>query len=169
MIQSIIAQTPRLLLKELTIDDAENLYLLNLDPEVIKYTGDKPFGNINEAKIFLENYDHYNKYGYGRWAVIRKSDKAFLGWCGLKYTPDVNEYDIGFRLFKSYWNKGFATEAAAACLKLGFEKYEINEILGRAMKSNKASIIVLEKIGLKFRRNFDFGSQEGLIYSINRL
>lgn len=169
MIQSIITQTPRLLLKEFTIDDAENLYLLNLDPEVIKYTGDNPFRNIKEAKIFLENYDHYQKYEFGRWAVIHKSDKAFLGWCGLKYSPDVNEYDIGFRLFKSYWNKGFAIEAAIACLDLGFNKYGMNEILGRVMKSNEASIKVLEKIGLKFRKNFDFGSQEGLIYSINRL
>ena len=43
----------------------------------------------------------------------------FLGWCGLKYSPDPGEYDIGFRLFRDYWNRGYATEAATACPEIG--------------------------------------------------
>jgi len=83
-----IISTPRLLLREMTPEDAGNLYYLNLDPEVIRYTGDPPFDSILDAEIFLNRYDHYQKYGFGRWAVIRKLDNAFLGWCGLKYSPD---------------------------------------------------------------------------------
>lgn len=73
-----ILETNRLFLREITPDDAETAYLLNLDPEVIKYTGDEPFTSIEEARKFLENYDHYRKYGFGRWAVINKSTEEFF-------------------------------------------------------------------------------------------
>ena len=163
-----ILETERLYMREMTAEDAENAYLLNLDPEVIQYTGDPPFNSIEEARIFLTNYDHYRKYGFGRWAVIRKTDHAFLGWCGLKYSPDVDEYDIGFRFLKKYWNKGYATEAAIQCLRMGFEKYTMPVIVGRAMTANKGSIRVLEKIGLTFFKNFDFEGQDGVIYKLEK-
>jgi RimJ/RimL family protein N-acetyltransferase len=67
-----ILETERLHLRELNVNDAEYFYLLNLDKEVMKYTGEEPFKNIEKAKYFLKNYDHYEKYGFGRWAVINK-------------------------------------------------------------------------------------------------
>lgn len=163
-----ILETNRLYLREITPDDAEQAYLLNLDPEVVKYTGDVAFKSIDEAKTFLENYNHFKKYGYGRWAVIDKTNDEFLGWCGLKYTEDLDEIDIGFRFFKRHWNKGFATESAKACIEIGFNKFGIKTIVGRAMKANTGSIKVLEKIGLRFDKTFDFDGQEGLIYKIEK-
>jgi [ribosomal protein S5]-alanine N-acetyltransferase len=121
-----ILQTQRLYLREITEADAENAYLLNLDPEVLKYTGDVAFNSMEEARTFLKNYDHYKKYQFGRWAVMTKNEHQFLGWCGLKYTEDLNEHDIGFRLFKKFWNRGYATEAAKACVKMSFEKYQLS-------------------------------------------
>lgn len=144
-----IVATDRLYLRELKRTDAEYFYHLNLDPEVLKYTGDKPFEAIKSAMQFLENYDHYKKYGYGRWAVIARKNHDFLGWCGLKYTKSLNEIDLGFRFFKRYWNKGYASESARACLMIGFEKYKIHRIVGRAMKDNEYSIRVLKKIGFQ--------------------
>jgi RimJ/RimL family protein N-acetyltransferase len=161
-----IIETERLYLRRMTIEDAENVYLLNIDREVIKYTGDEPFESIETAKLFLENYDHYKKYDFGRWAVINKTNNEFLGWCGLKYTQDLDVYDIGFRFFKKEWNKGYATESAKACVELGFDKYKMIEIIGSAMKENISSIKVLEKIGLTYFKTFDFDGQEGLIYKV---
>jgi len=161
-----ILETERLYLRRMTIEDAENIYLLNLDRDVVKYTGDQAFESIETAKMFLANYNHYKKYDFGRWAVINKTNNNFLGWCGLKYTQDLDEFDIGFRFFKKEWNKGYATESAKACLKLGFDKYKMNEIIGRAMNENISSIKVLEKIGLTYFKTFDFDGQEGLIYKI---
>lgn len=146
---TIICQTPRIYLRELNLDDAENFYFLNLDSDVMRYTGDVAFQSVDAAKTFLENYDNYEKHGFGRWAVIRLSDDVFLGWCGLKYSPELDEVDLGFRFFKSFWNQGFATEAASLCLELGFGKYGLKRILGRAMSENLASIRVLNKIGFK--------------------
>ncbi len=160
----MIVETERLYLREMVPEDAENAYLLNLDPEVVRYTGDEPFSSIEEARTFLQNYDHYRKYGFGRWAVIRKSDGEFLGWCGLKYTPEPDEYDIGFRFFRRYWNMGYATEAAKACLELGFSKFGMRQIVGHVMLGNRASARVLEKIGLRYQAPYAFDDEEGEVY-----
>lgn len=157
-------ETERTILRRLTINDAEDFYALNLDKEVLKYTGDQPFENIQASKDFLTNYDQYEKYGVGRLAVIEKATSKFIGWCGLKYNPDNDEYDIGFRFLRDYWNKGFATETAKRCLDFGFNGLGIARIVGRAMKENNASIKVLEKIEMTFKETFDFEGHEGVIY-----
>jgi RimJ/RimL family protein N-acetyltransferase len=162
----VIIETERLFLREMTEADAGNAYHLNIDPDVVKYTGDKAFESIEAARIFLANYDHYRIYGFGRWAVIDQSSDEFLGWCGLKYTKELDEFDIGFRFMKEYWNKGYATESAKACLDLGFNKFKMPEILGRAMKENIGSIRVLGKIGLEYLKPYSFRGQEGVLYSI---
>jgi RimJ/RimL family protein N-acetyltransferase len=164
--KGLILETHRLMLREFTLDDAQIFYKLNLNPNVIKYTGNSAFKDIDEAKRFLENYSDYKDNGFGRWAVLNKSTDEFLGWCGLKYDKYLDETDIGFRFFENFWNQGFATESAKACIDYGFEKLQLTTIIGRAMKENAASIKVLEKIGLHYAKDFDFDGQEGVIYKI---
>lgn len=161
-----ILETERLYLREMHPDDAQNFFDLNLDPEVIQYTGDQPFGSVEEAREFLKAYHHYKRYGLGRWVVIEKTGNAFLGWCGLKYTASLNEHDIGFRFYKKHWNKGFATEAAKACIAFGFEKFQVPVIVGRAMPENKASIKVLEKLGMEFLEERVTKDKTQMIYKI---
>lgn len=164
-----IIETERTFLRPLTVDDAGNFYRLNLDDEVVKYTGDDPFEDVASARRFLEAYDQFEKYGVGRWAVIDNAENTFIGWCGLKYSPDMDEYDIGFRFFRKYWNKGYASETAKACIAYGFRELKLNRIVGRAMKGNVASVKVLEKIGLTFLKPFNFDEQhEGVIYEITK-
>lgn len=161
-----ILETNRLLLREFEISDAESFYELNLNPNVIKYTGNSAFKDIDEAREFLENYSDYQRSGYGRWAVIDKSTNQFLGWCGLKYDEKLDETDIGFRFFEHFWNQGFATESAKACIDYGFKELNLKTIVGRAMKENLASIKVLEKIGFHYEKDFDFDGNEAVIYTI---
>lgn len=68
----MIFETKRLYLRRFNLDDAKSLFLLNFDLDVIKYTGDKAFLNVDEAYNFIINYSHYKKYDFGRWAVIIK-------------------------------------------------------------------------------------------------
>lgn len=161
-------ETERTIMRKLIKEDADDFYTLNLDKEVLKFTGDHPFESLQTTMEFLSNYDQYEKYGVGRFAVIDKETSTFLGWCGLKYSEDKNEFDIGFRFYKKYWNKGFATETAKKWIELGFDNLKIERIIGRAMKENSASIKVLEKIGMTFKRNFDFEGCEGVIYEITK-
>ena len=144
-----IRETDRLLLREFTPSDAAAMFHLNEDWDVIKHTGDPPFSSEDEALAFLQNYDDYKRNNMGRWAVIVKETNQFIGWCGLKRHDD-GMVDIGFRFFKKEWGKGFATEAASACLDYGFKALNIPEIIGRAARENHASIKVLEKLGMTY-------------------
>jgi RimJ/RimL family protein N-acetyltransferase len=161
-------ETERTIMRKLKKEDAKDFYALNLDEEVLKYTGDKPFESIQASIDFLTNYDQYEKYGVGRLAVIDKTTSKFLGWCGLKYSQDKNEYDIGFRFHRKYWSKGYATETSKKCLDFGFTELGIEKVVGRAMKENIGSIKVLEKIGMTFKENFDFEGREGVIYELTK-
>ncbi|WP_319590431.1 GNAT family N-acetyltransferase [uncultured Draconibacterium sp.] len=163
-----ILETDRLILRELNSGDAEDFYRLNINPNVIKYTGNSAFQSVEEAKEFLENYKDYKLNGYGRWAVITKKKNEFIGWCGLKFGEMENETDIGFRFFEEVWDKGYATESAKACLNYGFEKLKLKRIIGRAMKENMGSIRVLEKIGLEYEQDTDFDGKSAVIYKIEK-
>jgi RimJ/RimL family protein N-acetyltransferase len=138
------------------MEDARLIYELNLDPEVIRYTLD-PIKDLDHAKQVLEQVilPQYALYNHGRWAVHVKSlidpiAYGFIGWCGLKNRPELNEIDLGYRFARSSWGKGYATEAAAACIKYGFEKLNLVRIVGRALPGNLASMRVLEKCGMKY-------------------
>ena len=159
-------QTTRFILREFQPEDAEYLFQMNEDWDCIKYTGDVAFENVEEAENFIKNYDHYQKYGFGRWTVLDKVSGEFLGWCGLKYDEELHEYDLGFRFLKKHWGKGFATEASVFCLKLGFEKFKIPEIVGRVMPENLVSIKVLEKLGMIYKETRTKNEVEWLILSI---
>lgn len=160
-------ETKRLGLREMTHTDAESAYLLNMDSEVLKYTGDVAFKSIVEAEKFLLAYDDYKRNGCGRWAVVLKETGDFLGWCGLKRHAE-GFVDLGFRFFKNEWNKGYATESARACLQYGFNELEIQEIIGRAATKNKASISVLKKVGMEFLKKEECnGLADAEIYRIS--
>lgn len=148
---NVIIETDRLLLRTFTEDDAQHIYDLNLDPDVIRFTHD-PVRDIEHAKEILEQVilPQYALYNHGRWAVHLKPVHEFIGWCGLKYRPEENEIDLGYRFKKEYWGRGYATEAAFACIRYGFETLRIRRIVGRAEPENIASCIVLEKCGMKY-------------------
>jgi ribosomal-protein-alanine N-acetyltransferase len=164
MSQQILLETSRLQLRPFSPEDANALYLLNSDPLVLQYTGDVPFKDAGQAADFIQQYDHYRQFGYGRWAVIDRESSAFLGWCGLKYSPEKLETDIGFRFHRQYWGRGFATEASKVCLDYGFTAIGLSRIVGRAQAGNYSSHKVLEKIGMTQIGSFPDGSEQWLVY-----
>jgi ribosomal-protein-alanine N-acetyltransferase len=149
-----IIETEHLFLRIMNEKNSKNANILNSDVDVVKFTGNQVFLSIEDAKLFLRSYPDYQLYGYGRWAVIRKIDSQFFGWCGIKYLPSINEHEIGFRLMKTNWNNGYATEAALACLNYGFKTLHLKTIVGNVRAENKASIQVLKKIGLSLEGEF---------------
>jgi [ribosomal protein S5]-alanine N-acetyltransferase len=163
-----ILETDRCRMREMQPEDGPVFYELNLDPDVIRYTGDGPFESKEAATQFLKNYDAYKKYGMGRWVVESKEDHSILGWCGLKYLPEDREVDIGYRFFKKYWGQGFATETAKRCIKHGFEDLELTRIIGRSAVANLASLRVLEKCGLKFDKFTDDFGEESVQHVISK-
>lgn len=162
-----ILETSRTWMRHLTIDDAEFFYALNNDPLVMQYTGDAAFQDQQAARDFLAHYDQYAKYGVGRMAVLLKENNECIGWCGLKFHPDTNQYDIGFRFFRNYWGQGYATETAKAVVDYGFRQLQLSRIIGRAMKENNASIKVLEKCGMTYVQESACGGEPGVLYVID--
>ncbi|MEP6615202.1 MAG: GNAT family N-acetyltransferase [Ginsengibacter sp.] len=149
----IVFTTERTFLRQFTIRDAALIRDLNGDPEVVKFLHEPLLQNDKQAltmllTILLPQY----KNKLGRWAIYTKNGNVFIGWCGLKYRSDLEEIDLGYRLKKSAWGMGFATEAASATLEHGFRNLNIPLITGRAHIDNTSSIRVLEKIGMHFIR-----------------
>lgn len=147
----ILLETERLYFREFTMDDADMVFDMHKDPEITRYVGDVvPWDTIELTRKILSEFilpQYENKIG--RWAVYVKENNVFIGWCGLKKVD--NEYDLGYRFIQKYWNRGYATEAAAAVLAYGV-KLGLENIMGRAAVANVASVNVLKKIGMTFEK-----------------
>lgn len=147
-----ILETERLILRELTEADADNLLALNASPSVTRYIpGEPPLTTRDQALVILRErvFPQYGR-GLGRWACILKMGGDFIGWSGVKHVPEHAEYDIGYRFIERYWRYGYATEAARGVLAYARQHLAGERVVGKAMPENRASIRVLEKIGLVF-------------------
>lgn len=157
----IYAETPRLILREILESDIDNFYELDSDPEVHKFLGNNPISSKEQVIPIIESVrQQYAEYGIGRWAIIEKSSGEFVGWSGLKYiTEEINKHsnfhDVGYRLVRKHWNKGFATESAMAAIEYGFTKMKLEEIIGIAHEENVNSQNALQKCGLEYIENFE--------------
>lgn len=158
--------TERLWLRPLTVEDAPHVFELNSDPEVLKYTGDLPFADLSAARQFLANYNHYEKWQRGRLGVFLLNTNIFLGWCGLKLHEETGETDLGYRFKKSYWGRGYGTEAARICIRDGFSRLQFKRIYAEAYTANIASIKIMEKTGMTFFKETLLDGAPGKIYDI---
>ena len=147
----IILQTPRLILRQFTLDDAGLLLALNSNPEVLKYLHEPLLTTEEQALHVLQNIilPQY-KNNLGRWAIHLKDTNEFIGWCGLKYRDELDEIDLGYRLMQPFWGNGYAFEAARYSLDYGFNQLHLKTIIGRAHIENAASLKILIKTGMQY-------------------
>jgi len=144
-------ETKRLVLRLFTPDDVQAMYDLNSDPEVIRYAEAAPVRNLQEALEKLESgpLADYAKYGYGRFAIEDRETGEVIGFCGIKYIPEIGLPEIGYRLLRSYWGRGLCTEAARACVDYARDDLKIEKLVALIIPENLASIRVAEKLGMK--------------------
>ncbi len=132
------------------MSDAAFMMYLNSDPEVVRYTGDSPFKDIQEAEVIMERLRKQFQFDRtGRFIVELKETGEPIGWCGLRWFPEVVMHDLGYRFLKNAWGKGYATETSIACLSYGKNDLKLKRVFAKAMRENLASIRVLEKLGFK--------------------
>ena len=167
--------TERLILRQFTENDADNLFELDSDINVIRFVnlgvikGGNPIDTDYETvqnKTLPKFISYYQKYeGYGFWAAIEKLGNEFIGWFQFRPALDsqfnvnsglYNDKDIelGYRLRQPAWGKGYATEASRALILKGFCELGTWRVVSSAISANKASIRVMEKAGLKFELQF---------------
>ncbi|WP_145385828.1 GNAT family N-acetyltransferase [Stieleria neptunia] len=142
-------ETTRLEHRVFTLDDASEFFALNGNPDVMHWTGEPLLTSLDAAREAIAKYPDFLEVGYGRWACVLKQTRAVIGFCGLKYLPELDVVDVGYRFHPEYWGHGFATEACAACLDFGFDTLRLREIFGFVLPMNVASIRVLEKVGMQ--------------------
>jgi len=169
----LIAETERLILREMTAEDAEDFCRIYNDPQTMKFLG-RTFVSLEEVRGQIEKHtkDYYEQYGFGLWATILKENNRLIGRCGLLYQEieGVKNLEIAYLLDSDYWGCGFATEAAAMLVELGFHRFGFNRVVAYINPQNAASIRVAETVGLKYEREIpqfkDFGKV--LLYSLEK-
>lgn len=148
------------MLRKLTNEDVDNIFLLDSNPEVMKYVGVPPTTEKGESARMLENIiNQYQNNGTGRLAVIEKETSQFIGWSGIKLLTDEvngfkNVYELGYRFLPEFWEKGYATESAMASLDLGFNQLNAEKIYAYADIDNQSSNHILTKLGFENKGTF---------------
>ena len=161
---TILIETERLAMRHFTLDDIDAVFEFSSDRDVTKLTGDQCVQNREEARSIITDIwlPEYEKYGYGRYALIHKGDNKVIGFCGLKYIPgeelgrEKGAPDIGYRMLKPYWGKGLGFEGAKAAMDYGKNVLGLTDIFGDAVVENTASIRILEKLGLVYDSQYRF-------------
>lgn len=170
----IYAETPRLILREILHSDLDGFWELDSDPEVHRYLGNQPVTDKSKLVDVIEFVrQQYIDFGIGRWAVLNKETQEFMGWAGLKFVTEVTNnhsgfYDIGYRLIRKYWGKGYATEASMAALDYAFQTLKLEQLFATAAVDNFASNRVLQKIRLQFVETFYHGDIHCNWYELDR-
>jgi len=168
-----IIETERLVLREIVLEDCREVFNLHANPMVQKFTGEPVVESMWEIEMGMKEntFKDYSNYGYGRWATILKSENKLIGWAGLKYLPEFDKVDLGYRLSPEYWGYGYATEASIGIVDFGFETLGLQRIIAVAMKENKASIRVMEKAGMKFDKfaPYEMGGKDVAWYVIDNV
>jgi RimJ/RimL family protein N-acetyltransferase len=150
----MIVETPRLQLRELTVDDAEFILGLVNEPSFLANIGDKGVRTLEDAKEFILDgpWRRDQKPGYGQFMVELKPEMVPIGVCGLLYRQRIDVTDVGCAFLPKYWRRGFATEAASAVMDYGRTTLGVAKIVGLTSKDNLASIALLEKFGMRFEK-----------------
>jgi RimJ/RimL family protein N-acetyltransferase len=155
----VFLETERLVLRRFTTSDVDNLAGLDADPDVMRFVN----GGIPTSRDEIENeflpafLGYYQRYqGYGFWAAIERSTGDFLGWFHFRPRDGTvpGHVELGYRLRKSAWGKGYATEGSRALIRKGFTEFGVQRVTAEAMAANMASRRVMEKAGLALVRTF---------------
>lgn len=147
-----IVETARLSLRPFRLSDHEALSRVFGDAEVMRF-GDGPRTHAWVGDWLRDCLDGYERRGFGPWAVVERSSGEVIGYCGLFYFPDVNgrpEIELGYRLARAYWGRGYATDAVLAARDYAFDALGMPRLIALIDPDNAASLRVAEKAGMKY-------------------
>ncbi len=151
-----IIETERLFLREFVVSDKEELAKILSNQESMKFYP-KPFNDKRVEDWIKWNIDNYKRYRHGLWAVILKKGNVFLGDCGITMQDIDGEKlpELGYHIKNEYCNKGYATEAAKACMDYAFRTFDYPVLYTYTKQDNKPSARVAEKNGMSFVKYFE--------------
>jgi RimJ/RimL family protein N-acetyltransferase/pimeloyl-ACP methyl ester carboxylesterase len=164
-------ETERLLLRPFTLGDADDLHAIWGDPAAERFSDDEPGWprprTVEDTRRYLEPIvAGQAERGYAVWAVTERAGGRLIGDCGLFPADDAGrDVELAYGLAPDAWGRGYATEAAAACVRAAFEQLGLERVVADVDPANGASVRVLEKVGMR-----PIGRKDArqLLYAVDR-
>jgi ribosomal-protein-alanine N-acetyltransferase len=170
-----ILQSPRLLLREFTLKDADALAQVLSDPETMRYYP-APYDRAGVEQWIARNQQRYGDDGVGLWAMELKGSRESelhkaVGDCGVVLQEVEGErlYEIGYHLRRDLWGQGLATEAAIACRDWAFANLNATRLISLIRLENLPSCRVAERAGMTVWKELEWRGLRHLVYSIERI
>lgn len=160
-------ETERALLRMISMDDLDAFTCICSNPRVMKYIGltCQPIFREEVQSALASMLAHWDRNGFGRWAVVDKQGDKLIGYAGLRSHEGTPE--IVYLLDEPYWNKGIGTEISEAIIKFGFEVTNFSRIIAMTRPENVASIRVMEKIGMTHEKGDVIYGISAVVYAIS--
>jgi RimJ/RimL family protein N-acetyltransferase len=151
-----IVETDRLVVRQVTTEDAGFILELLNEPAYHQNIGDRGVRTLEDSAKYISDkfIASYTKFGFGLFLVELKNNQVPIGICGLIKRDSLPDVDIGFAILSKFQKQGYAFESASAVLGYAKNTIKLKRIVGLTLPHNTASIKLLEKIGLKFERMF---------------
>jgi ribosomal-protein-alanine N-acetyltransferase len=161
-------ETERLLLRMYRSEELETVYHLCTDADVARFF---PFSHEIKKEDVLTSLprrtERWRTQGFGQLGVFNKADEKLIGYCGMQYLDNTEDVEIYYGLFKDWWGKGLATEAAKAVLRFGFEEVKLKRVVAVTHPENAPSHKVLLRLGLKQEENAHFYNTDVSYFTIS--
>lgn len=166
----ILIETDRLILREITQDDFDDLLEIWGDAETLQFFP-KTLNQQEMTEWINRNLKRYESYGHGLWAVILKHDLTFVGDCGLiiQEVDGVEELEVGYHFNKKHWGQGFASEAARGCMEYAFNRLSRSRLISMIRPENLPSRQVAQRNGLKIEKELFWRGFQHYVYAIERI
>ena len=158
MVMDPLIDTGRLVLRRFVPDDLDAFYELGSRPEIIRYAQSAPIASREVALEFMRTapFHDYATYGYGRFACVWKPTGAVIGFSGIKFVPEINDNELGYRFLPEYWGRGLATEAGRASIDFARSALGLKRLVALVHPENAASARVLGKLGFSIEKRIRF-------------
>ena len=147
-----VLETPRLVLRWVTTDDAPFIFELLNEPSFLQYIGDKGVRSLEDARNYILTgpVASYQRFGFGLYLVLLRESGTPIGMCGLLKRDSLPDVDVGYAYRPAFWSNGYAFEAASAVLAHGREVFGLRRIVAITSPDNAGSRALLEKLGLHY-------------------
>jgi len=159
-------RTDRLVLRRLSVEDAEFIFALVNDADWIRYIGDRGVRTFEDARTYLLQgpIAMYGLVGFGLYCVELRESRVPIGICGLIKRDTLDDVDVGFAFLPEFRSHGYAYEAARATLEHGRQEFGLSRIVAIVSPENHASIRLLQKLGLGLERAVQLAGDEDEVY-----
>jgi len=157
-------ETERLLLRPLVMADLDEFVEMHRDAEVVRFV--RALDRAQASERLAANESEWKLRGHGMLTVLERSNNRFLGRVGLKYWPQFRETEAGWVLRREAWGRGYATEAAQACVHLGFTSLSLTYITAMIAPENERSIRVAQRLGFEPAREDELLGDPVIVYML---